>query len=353
MKGTAPSVVQEHLNLIANPCHGPLVRVIDSGSITQRFRESVSMPANSASTCGYAVWFPSYHNASGATYPANLILWENTSTTQAPANTIANPFGTTINTSGLALQDPVVPSLAYNAAYSKARSLAACIQLEYTGPLQSVAGQVAILQNLPLKAFLPVIAGTGPAFSPVTVDRLFSYAAERKRLQISGHEVIWRPTSETSVMRTDGSEHVNGQIQPDGVWEQGTPAVNASLLTGTDLNECVGIGIVWKGTPASALCLNINFVKVASLELQPATFTIEQTFTSAPGEQESPGLVSKMSTWLDSSLPGWQSRAADVVGAGVGLLAKAYAPEYPMIANVASTNIFSGGARRYNIMDLD
>jgi hypothetical protein len=320
-------------SLIANPCHGPLQRVVGLGQIEERIRSTFTGVNTSGDTCGYVVWFPSYHNPGGTTTgnSANLYQWEHSSSSQVPTNTGANPMGViAINTTGLSRADPASAILGASSAFTRARTLSACLQVEYIGALQSIAGQVAVIKNLPLRAFYGITAST-TTFLPPTVDALFAYAATRERIQATGHEVIWRPSNESAVMRSNGNELHDTQVaaavltlRSDAPYANGITGSIPSAVVAVDPDEIYGIAIAWKGVANTTSSLAINAIKVVDLELAPSGGAIEPEYTA---ETQSVPYFTQATRWLDTKFPGWQEKAMNTGAKVAGDYAAAVGPK--------------------------
>lgn len=316
-----------------NPCHGPLVRSVGTvglGQITERVRSTLTFPQTATDINGYVVWFPSYHNPnSGDGYPANYFVFTNSLTSTAPLNNSTNPLGTIAeNTTGLFYADPASPTVATSSAFSRARSLAACLQVEYLGALSSASGQVAVISNFSFNAFNRGGA-TSTTITAPTVDQLFSYAHDRKRLQMTGHEVVWRPSDAQSVFRGSGTfAGTATDLRADAIMRRGTATANTTVVCSTQPADIYGICIAWRGVPPTALCMSINAVKVVDCELAPSGNNIEPTYVSAeaPVTGVLGSTISSITNYLDSYVPNWQSRAVNATIGVAGDLAMAYAP---------------------------
>jgi hypothetical protein len=251
------------------------------------------------------------------------LVFESATSNVVPTNTTANPLGmTSIPTTGYAYADPAFNPI-ISSVFSRGKTHSACLQVDYVGQLSAVSGQVALIKNLPLRGLFSNKSTT--VLAAPTVDTLFAFAAERERIQITGHEVIWRPTDESSIFRTNGNDRPAGALTPDSAWTNGVGGSTASTLSATDADEMYGICIAWKGIPATVGVLSLNFVKVVSLELAPSGTSIE-----CPVITDLPSTLNPMSTitsWLDKFSPGWQTSAINTTANVTGLLAKAYAPK--------------------------
>lgn len=321
-----PTPFLNYVKLVSDPCNGPVVSAISTaGAITERAR--VVIPSvNSNTTCGYVAWFPSYN---GSTIPtngqaiANLFFYEGTSTSTRPLNTVANPMGSGLAGAGSFIADPSASFVSSSSPFSRARAISACMQLEFLGKLADMSGQVCVVKNISLSALDIYTGSPGHYYTPMSVDEIFAYGAERERTQAGGHEVVWRPSGPQCIFRTNGTESY-------GALSTSTPGeiADACFVTGTantlqtqertpmpaDVN---GIIIAWKGFQAGVGLTQVTCVKTFELELAPRSGAIE-TIPRAVTSMDSYSIIAKATEWLDTQSPGWQSRlmnaGIDVVG---------------------------------------
>jgi len=329
------SLISKYAKLVSNPCHGPLERgITDSGigQVLERVRSSI-IPIDAANCAnGYVIWFPSYHNSGAVGALGNFYFWNNSDSSLKPTNTIAVPMGSgPSNTAGTFIRDPAFPLVTgASTSFSRARTVSACLQLEYIGALNATSGQVAIISNISLQAF-NANGGVSADFVPLSVDQMFSYAGTRERVQITGHEVVWRPDDETSVFRTDGSANNIGAAvpaaliyRPDVVFDMGLIASTATANVCVDNAFTKGICIAWRGFPATANTVSVQAVKVVDLELSTINNAVEPQYATT--KVHIPDPVSTVTNWLDRYTPGWQVRAMNMAHETVGALAQSYAP---------------------------
>lgn len=269
--------------LVMDPCHGPLVRApgfSDGVGIVERQRATTSLDTAQ----GYIVWFPSYQGAgAGVSFaPQNGLIYTPANTTTAPVNTAADPLGTAATTSGVWLGDPAYSQLS-GAAFSRARGIAGCLQLEFLGALSSIKGQVALISNMTLSN-LNLAASGSPAGTLLlpTVDQMFRYAAVRERLDLKGHEVKFRPTDLDCKLRGDsityqGSQQAHGSV-PDALFWSGSVGSVATVLATSSPELATGVVIAWRSTSAVAGDLTCNIVKVSEYELAMNANLVEQPY---------------------------------------------------------------------------
>lgn len=319
---------RRYAKMISDPCHSTIVTPMNAygGTVAERLRKTFTL-SNSTSTCGYVVWFPTYHGkgADGvaATAPyapyvdSNLLWFDNALSSYRPINNLTNAWGCddAVATSGKFLFDPA-GELLYNAStYSRAKTLAACLQLEWLGATMDTAGQVAVLQNMSL-INLSRSSSTG-TFGPPSVDDIFSYSAQIERTQLSGHEVIWRPSEDASVMRQTVSQNL-GQASTSakgdcGFWS-GTKGSGETKIASADPANATGIVIAWRGFPAGKP-VSVNVVKVVELELAARNNAVE----TRPLSTGTTTKVDDVVAMLDSSFSSWQ--LGSVVNNAAGKLA--------------------------------
>lgn len=296
--------------------------------MAERLRKTFSL-SNSTSTCGYVVWFPTYHGKGadgvGATNPyaihvdANLLWFDNALSSYRPINNLTNAWGCddAVATSGKFLFDPA-GELLYNAStYSRAKTLAACLQLEWLGSTSETAGQVAVLQNVSL-VNLSRASSVG-TFAPPSVDDIFSYSGLIERTQLSGHEVIWRPSEDSSVMRqtcTQSLGSATSSAKGDTAFWSGTKGAAETKIASADPANATGIVIAWRGFPAGKP-LSVNVVKVVELELAARNNAVE----TRPLSTGTTTKVDDVVSMLDSSFHNWQ--LGSVVNNAAGSLASA------------------------------
>lgn len=327
-------VLEEYARLIMQPCHGPLTRTLspmNTAAVTERVRTSVIV--NSTDANGYVVWFPGYHNNAAAGGFSNMFYYTTATSSAGPNNSGALPLGAG-GVSGINVSDPSTPNLTSTSAFSRARTSSACLQLEYIGALSAVSGQVATVANFTLEQW-NAQSGTPGTFAPISVDRVFEFAAQRERLQFSGHEVVWRPTDAISIFRHNGTAGggTAGGTASDTVYWNGTVGSAVADQSATDPANVYGLCIAWRGVPAAANTITFNAVKVVDFELSARNNQIESLAPAAISAGTN--MVDKAVQLLDDYVPGWQRRAINATINSIGNLAMSYAPS-AMIANASS-----------------
>lgn len=280
------SAVAQYAQLIKNPCSGPLVRSagLSIGSdFVQRVRASFS-PTNATTTCGYVAWFPSYHGAGPSGSPSTGCLFQYGAVSPAtnPTSTFALPMGTnTVDelTQGRFMTDPNWANLGSSTPFIRSKTSAACLQMDWLGQLASTQGQMCSIANLSLAEFNR-LAGTAALFSPPSVDTIFAYAAQRERLRMEGHEVIWSPSDTDCKMRSSGAETSQVLVYPgtddDILFQVGVPGTSNTWVATTEASAARGILLAYRGfAVGSAVNLTFNAVKIVEHELAPRNGAIE------------------------------------------------------------------------------
>lgn len=347
-QGQIPTPFLDYARLIADPCNGPVSSGVDvvEGTIVERARRVIPIGAGGTATSGMVVWFPSYSSAAvdgavSANY--NLFAFESNTPSVAPVNTAAIPMGSGAATAGLFIADPSSKFVTSTSSFSRTKALSACIQFEWLGALSAIQGQVCVIKNLSLSAFDTLTGASGHTYQPMSVDDIFSYAAERTRTQIGGHEAVWRPTPNQSVYRTNGLEvsTVGQSDLADVCFFSGTALSGPTLERTVNPNDTNGIIIAWKGFPAGGLSQAVC-TKTFYLELASRAGAIEAIPRQLSDESSQSRLAAAIK-YLDTMMPNWQSKTLNAGVNVVGTLAKAYAP---MIMRSASRPYLNQGPVR-------
>ncbi|APG77213.1 hypothetical protein [Hubei narna-like virus 11] len=360
-------VITDYAKMVMDPCHSTLVRTIGTataGSVTERLRSTIGTPTSAIVSAvgvrtivpapsGYIIWFPSYHNGTGNLNPANCFIYTSPSSSTTtfvvnndgrPTNTNALPMGTeAYDTTGLFVQDPANNLLSGAASvFSRGTTVSACLQLENLVSLSTMQGQVAVVKNYNLAAF-DLNSGTNLELKAPTVNEVFAYAEERRRIDPAGHEVVWRPTDASSVARGIGNEALGknfaGSPYTDVCFQAGQTGINSTNLAATAPEHQYGICIAWRGMAAftTNVGLNnepitLNLIKIVDFELAARNGQIE----SKPKPPPAPGVSKDVGvSFLDRVFPHWQSTTVKLAHAGAVTAAS-------MIGGSAAGNIVDG-----------
>lgn len=353
-----PREISDAAKLLMDPCNGPLVRSVGHftpGQVTERFRITKEPYSPSANGYGYIVWFPSFHGKFGSASNNNLYLYSAVDAATAPVNSTTVPMGSSA-TGGIFVTDPANASIAAaTSSFVRAKTISACIQAEFIASLSSIAGQVAVVQNYSLAAFNQNQGTAGAVFQPPNVEQVFAYAAERRRTSIDGHEVVWRPHTGTSIMRTDGNENSGTAVAAganitDACFWTGTTGSSVTEMVCTNPADVLGICIAWRGLPLSTVGnFAFNCVKVVDLELAARNSQIESLMTPQSTVAAST-TVEMLTDVLDTLAPGWQSRSVAMGSHAVGAVATALGgPIVGSATNYLLGNVWSGDTSNHPI----
>lgn len=329
--------------LIADPCSANLTRSFaNSGgsSIVERTRTSITLNETipTETENGYILWFPSYHGSGSEPFSGqNWYYFVNSNSGDKPLNTGADPLGlVSANRTGRWLIDPAHNNLEADSIFSTGRTIAACLTMDYIGPLNTAAGQYAVVQNFDVNA----LVDSKTLLDFPSVDEVFDYAISRGRLPLEGHQVLWRPSDEDCKARSaPASTGSNTAKIPDALFLSGDDVTGqTSRLNEVDPGEARGICIAWRGVPPNSLVFNA--VKVAEYTLSMKSKAVEVPVTSTV-----PGLsIDKAVSTLDRMMPGWQESALR----GAGALARKAMSAY--ILPSAATYLSNSGSN-FAIMD--
>lgn len=318
---------QDYLQLVRSPCDGPLARAPGGTGTSMIERSRASFTPKEPHSNGYVLWFPSYtgvgafgtNGTGSANLGQNFFMYTTDSLIDAPTNTPQDPLGSDSTLGGGIpgkwVTDPAAELIASGSPFSRAKTLAACLQMDYVGKLADIAGQIAVVRNLSTSALSD---GTRPIQFP-SVQDMFSYAHLRERTSLEGTEVKWRPAEAEMKFRTTGGDATPypDQAGQDTLFRQGLPAASdgsASHLVDPDAADASGILIAWQGISSDQLIF--NGVKVSELEIAPASHMVEQPVTSTT-EKTSVDYVIGV---LDRIEPEWQTslkRGATMLGSAV------------------------------------
>lgn len=287
-------------HMLADPCDGPLIPYAASGGgYVTRFKRTIKLHHVPANNNGYIIWFPDFHGTSGQGNPANVVYYEDATSSTPPTNTTAGPFGSGITGSGQFTMDPCF-NWVNSATCQDARTLAACLRLRYSGKLADTTGTIAVVKEISASQ---LFNGSGGVNTPASVDNLMTFAPEVERFNPEGVEVRYRPHDDTSLPRSTG---LSVNSAGDRVFLCGTSGTAATQLPVGDVATADkrGIGIVWTGLNSGAsVDVWVDMIKI-----------VEWTPNTSVGIVESPPVTSVDSnvfgralSFLDKNIPNWQT----------------------------------------------
>lgn len=309
-----------------------------------RVRTTIAPRMASSLTCGYIIWFPDYHNgaqtfASGAFNSgyANVFGWSSTESFNQPSpNVSLFPLGSQNNwtlaptppTAGRTLQGLVDPACQFlsGTIVQDARTLSACLSLTYTGQMSHASGELAYIEDFPLRALLSSPSGT-PQRAP-SVDEMFNYSTNITRFGTDRYEVLHRPN--------EGSEHFkdggfgpptapNPAQAPTSVLVIGDASQANSLSSFNDIalaQQPTAIGFAWRGLDpdmGDATQLSINLVKNIEWRAKTISGLTHATAVSYSPSSQMP----KALTVLDRKVGGWTTRIGNSTQSMVGAVSQA------------------------------
>lgn len=236
------SPMAAYRRLLLDPCSAPVAcpPFSDSQGYCLRLQASYTLHGGSAAANnGYLTWFPEFVNQS--TY-ASLFIFENSSTSVAPVNTLANPYGSSRTTSASALDSP---AWAYcsNQPNGVFRVVAACARVMYVGSDLNRSGMFAASNNVSAKQVFGGLFGNG---NFPTVDNLFSAMPNHRRLQ-SSMEVIWKPNQVSSLRFRSACGSTFTNPSSDYLVFPGIPTTSTTVASPQFDEDTRAITIAWKG----------------------------------------------------------------------------------------------------------
>lgn len=342
-----PKQSLDYMRLIADPCNGPLVRSVggDLGTgIIERVRKVFSLPTSTTYNNGYVAWFPGFHNAGGYPYRGgNLFVWESTTASAAPTNTVASPLGSGLSSvTGVFYADPAYAVIAGTSPFSRAKTTSACIQLQTTQAISNIRGAICMVARMSLAAFDQNSGVAASVFQPPSVEQLLTYGMKRERLQIDGHEVIWAPSERDSTLKTDAASQQGSQIaghnEPDAAMWMGLIGTKETVVATPDPTNVMGIVMVWSGTAAENSFLQFSCVKTIEAELAPRSNAVEPPpvakASSSPGVYDT---VASVVDKMDEVAPGWRTRAVNMAATAGAKIASMAFTGSPLLGTYSNT----------------
>jgi len=276
--------------MLADPCNAPLVPGIygTNEGLLARMKSSFTI----AESHGYVAWCPVYN--SGATlsgYHHNFVVYStNLGSNYGPANSSADPYGTTRTTSAAFIADPAYTFINGTTAADQ-RLIGSCLTLLYTGALQTMSGEVAYAPNVSTNVLLYGGAGS----TTCTIDDLFVHATHSHRMTASNVEVKFHPGHNKPQFhrsRTGPLYYVTG-----------TPTVTSpSVDSAGDPGWSV---IAWRNVPTNSL----RVIATKNFEWRPEA---NVGLTAVPPQVTGSELNYLSSVkLLDQALPNWWAMAGD------------------------------------------
>lgn len=267
------TAVGPYARMLNDPCKAPLVPGMfgTHEGYLQRLHRVVSLDslAPTTATCGFVLWAPEYHNpgkisSTLSAREAVFNMWygsapNSSSLVNLNGLSIAGEYGTQ------ALRDPA-SDFGRSALVASARTLSACMRLNFIGTISNCRGLVARLE-VPysmVDAYLGQGTNTGSTVG-VSVDQLFAMSDDVRRTSLDPIEVKYVPRPDAKFLSGFGGPNdVSGYpTWPDGArdTDQLLDAMSSNG-TGTDaafipgenarVNDPVLIGFAWKSQGTSS-----------------------------------------------------------------------------------------------------
>lgn len=292
-----------YMDMVLNPCDATLQPGIygDVEGLVARTKTTVNI--TNASTCGYILWDPVYHNSmenkGGQVGEMNLMVWTSTSSHAQPTNgkvvgtTYELPFGRgdynyPTSETTTCITDPAF-AFANTEIVEDARLISACIRLTYFGTMLDSSGQIGFLENVPDSL---VLTG-GANGDPASVDELFRYTSNTHRLGLDTFEVIARPSDGTPRFR-------DIEESPYALGVQGGMPTTIST-TGKTMPSTL-CGLVWRSLDSkSRLVAEVT----KNFEWRPAPLSgLVMVHPQTKGKEK----ITAVHTIADRFNPGWATR---------------------------------------------
>lgn len=282
-KNHMPKQMLQLARMIADPCTSTPTDGLygDKGGFVTKTK--VMYSPGSANTSGFILWCPSCFGQTAPATPISTIIYSPAGGAQI-LNTVADPLGTNLATSGLAITS-AGDSFGLSTTVSKLRTAAACMRMTYIGTTSTCAGRVAFVEGLTTSQLMTGL----PA-----IDDLFALATKVERTTLEPMEVTYRPDD------TLDSRFKEAPFTPI---LKGTAAAVASTITteGKDLDP-KWIGFAWAGIAATSF--TIETIRI--VEWVPDTGS---SFAMPVPVQESDSYVRPILSYLDRAFSGWSTTA--------------------------------------------
>jgi hypothetical protein len=286
-------------------------------------RLKTSTNNDSVGTAGYMLWSPRYHNTGEFVDPAettqfyNVFIHSTNNSSQSPTNvpnTSAGAIKTWVDALGNnavgAIADPAANLIgADNAVVLDARTLSACLRMTYTGRMDTAAGEVAFIENIPVSS---IIGDTDQKESPVSVDELFVLSSSTQRLGVDTLEIVHRSHEVEAATFMDSKDGALWNTSFTGGLPQSPTTVSSNaVITAPHV-----FGFAWRNLANVAAAANLTFGLTKNVEWRPAPasgFTAVTPHTINVTNQ-----LAIVHAQLDRSNPNWTKRILDSAGSLAG-----------------------------------
>lgn len=303
--------------MLRDPCNAPLAPGLHGSSQGMLARTVLLRSADSgfsALTNLYVVWFPSFHNAkyndpaSNDGKRVNIFMWASNSQATGPSLTNFGNVADATTTTAHSIDDPAWSLIAQGSAVD-ARTLSACIRVQYLGTTSGCKGSFVPLHNIPVEALL---RNNDTAQTPASINDLQRYATQRGTRVTDCKEVIFCPDPSSAIFR----DATTGPFVVDA-------GFNTSMSSVSRADEVNGFGFVLTNVSAAS-DYQIDLVKNVEWRAD-----LGVGFTAVPRRgTDDPSVLHRVVDILDKSKPGWQDPVmnmasnflSDVVLAGSNMM---------------------------------
>jgi hypothetical protein len=247
--------------MIADPAGSPAVHGLygTSEGLLGKLKKSFAFPITASSmNSGYIAWVPEFHDRGAADGEGgNFFGFFSTMSSNPPLNdelTLVYGAGTYVDDSAYRFPDPAA-ALIRTDVVSDARTLAASLQLTYTGILDQSSGQIVAMDGLTMELLLQ----GGAAGGPMSVDQIFESCPRQTRLTPNTHETVYHP-------RVQGGEFHN---EEDVLLVVDTTTPKTTKLSGkAERLHAPVIGFAFRGVAVSGF--SVDATKI--VEWRPESF---------------------------------------------------------------------------------
>lgn len=285
------SKIHSYAKMVADPCDATLVPGLFSTDEGWMAGRKTRFGSGTGNAYGYVLWCPKYVSNTGLSKSAAIFFTSVASSTQ-PLNTTANPFGSAAGTGdpeGYTI-DCGASAFVTSAVVADYRTVGACMRVTYTGAMQSAAGLVGYLENIPTHSLIDDLP---------SVDDMMAYAHDVQRLGVDTFEVVWRPDQMDDIFK----------VESDAPITIGSGALSVTSSESKRFNP-MWSGFVFHSVTAMS-DLSIEFYQ--NVEWRP---NIDQGYVPRhPSTINEPGYFQRVVQYLDENYPDWTRK---IISSAVG-----------------------------------
>jgi hypothetical protein len=290
-----PSVrVDPYTAMLIDPCNAPLVPGAygNTSFKMRRLTSEISFTVAAGNTT-YYLWMPKYHCLATFSKPVNLIVG-NGFGGAVSVNTVALPYGCGGSNTNSA-NDPA-RDFVNTSTVRDARTVAACMDLTFTGRTDAASGTITKIPAVKLSSFFRNVSGT-PSFTGYTFDQLYALGGESMR--------PGRTTQIRSAPDFVDTEFVPVDHSPLTL---GTPASAATTIDEDHLRDedpsmfgfCIRAG-------TDSQTYSLKFTKLVEYREEDIIFGLATTAVQSAAALNGPPPLQRAVAKLDSSFPNWHT----------------------------------------------